>query len=751
MDLDQLLHEHYNLKEPGLEFLEGFENKTYRVKHGSEVFVLKLYIWTQEAEIAITAENRVLRKLGQLEGYSFPKTIPTIKNKDFVIQDGILFRMLEYVDGELLGNVKRSKELLRSLGSLLGKMDAQLKDLNETALKGLEHEWDLRYFRKNLKYLSYIESAPERNLVRYFFLQYDEQLIPVATSLRKGLIHNDANDWNIVTSGDSVTGIFDFGDLAYSWIIGELAIGITYIMMGEDQPLECAVEVIKGYHREYPLLEEELDIMYYLVAARLCVSVCNSAYGKTVKPDSDYVTISEDLAWALLKKWKSINPLRAKQLFRQAAGFSWTSEFSQKQLQSRRDSLLSKALSLSYNIPIPMHGAAFQYMYDTEGNTYLDAYNNIMLAGHCHPHVVHAGQRMMARLNTNTRYLYNIIYEYCENLLKRFPDALNKVFLVNSGSEASDLAIRIARSYTKRKKIMVLEHGYHGSTSVGIDISHYKYASGKGLERSASIVETPMPKSFGSGLANDGTAGRHFSGITAGILGAHDREIAAFIAEPIMGCGGQVPLAKSYLQEVYPMIHDQGGLCISDEVQVGFGRIGSHFWGFQLHEVIPDIVVLGKPMGNGHPIGAVITTEEIAASFAEGPEFFSSFGGNPVSCAIGNAVLEVIEEEKLQEHALATGNHLMSLLEKLRIKYPVIADVRGHGMFIGVELINTTNQSPATKLCQWLKNKLKERFILVGTDGPYENVLKIKPPLSFDKNDSELLAYELEAALASKL
>lgn len=751
MNLNELLQEYYGITEPQLDFLEGFENKTYRVSHGKELFVLKLYVLTPEAEIAVKSEDRVLEKLGELKGYTFPKTVTTSDNKKYITIDGTLIRMLHFVDGSLLGDIKRSPMLLNSLGVFLGRMDAQLKDLNETELKGIEHEWDLRFFHKNLKYLPYIENAKERNLVRYFFLQYDEQVIPVADSLRKGLIHNDANDWNIVTVGDLISGIFDFGDLAHTWVISELAIGITYIMMNEEKPLECAVEVIKGYHQEYPLLAEELDILYYLVAARLCVSVLNSAYGKTVKPDSEYVTISEDNAWALLKKWKSINPINAKKHFREAAGFSWKADHSISQLQSKRDSYLSKALSLSYSNPIPMHSAAFQYMYDIEGNTYLDAYNNIMLTGHCHPHVVSAGQRMMARLNTNTRYLYSIIYEYCENLLQRFPDPLNKVFLVNSGSEASDLAIRIARSYTDRKKIMVLEHGYHGNTSTGIDISHYKYAKGKGLSRSENIVETPMPKAFGSGFKNDGEAGRHFSGLTASIIESHRYEIAAFIAEPVMGCGGQVPLAKSYLQEIYPLIREQGGLCISDEVQVGFGRLGSSFWGFEQHGVIPDMVVLGKPMGNGHPIGAVITTEDIAARFAKGPEFFSSFGGNPVSCAIGNAVLEVIDEEKLQEHALATGNHLMTLLEQLKTKFPVIADVRGHGMFIGVELVNPTNQSPETELSQWLKNKLKEHFILIGTDGPYENVLKIKPPLSFDINDSKQLAYELEAILGSKL
>ena len=310
---------------------------------------------------------------------------------------------------------------------------------------------------------------------------------------------------------------------------------------------------------------------------------------------------------------------------------------------------------MSYENPIQMSRAAFQYMYDTEGNTILDAYNNIMLAGHGHPTVVRAGRETMSRLNTNTRYLYEELMSYSEHLLNKFPPELSKIFFVNSGSAASDLAIRLAMAHTKKQKVMVLEEGYHGNTRTGISISNYKYkkkgANGKG----ENIIEVPLPNAFNSGLQDDGTAGSYFSDLAQKNIIKNKGQIAAFIAEPIGGCAGQVPLAKGYLKEVYPRIRAQGGVCISDEVQVGFGRLGDYFWGYEMHDIVPDIVVLGKPMGNGHPIGAVVTNATIAKSFESGPEFFSSFGGNPVSCAIGLAVLKVIEDEKLQEHAKKWG------------------------------------------------------------------------------------------------
>ncbi len=749
MEIKEVLSKYYGIDEADLIYLEGFEDKTYKVEVAESKFIFKEYRYSKEAHAAIESESGILEKLSGISNFNFPEVIPTSANEPYVVKGNSIFRLLSFLDGELLGDADHSDQLLRNLGSLLGSMDRCLSESFDPVLMSRDLEWDLQYLKKNLPYLKYIEDPSDRSLVSYFFQQYNEHVLPTTHQLRKSVIHNDANDWNIVI-GNKALGIFDFGDLVYSWTINELAVAITYIMMDKELPLVSATEVIKGYHAEFPLQQAELDILYYLVAARLCISVCQSAYGKTIKPDSEYVTISEKAAWGLLKKWIRINPLRAQKTFWNAAGYSWKPKIDRRKLFEQRNAHLSSVLSLSYKEPIAMQGAAFQYMYDTSGNTFLDAYNNIMLAGHCHPYVVEKGQKAMAQLNTNTRYLYGNLNLYAQKLLEKFPSNLNKIFFVNSGSEASDLAIRIAKAHTEKDHVLVLENGYHGSTQTGIMISHYKYASSKGPGKDPSILHTPMPKAFGSGLADDGSCGHHFASKAREIIESSQEKIAAFIAEPVMGCGGQVPLAKSYLKEVYQLVRDQGGICISDEVQVGFGRLGDKFWGFELHDVVPDMVVLGKPMGNGHPIGAVVTSEAIAKSFEKGPEFFSSFGGNPVSCAIGLAVLDVIEEEQLQQSAKQVGDHLKTLLQELQNKYPVIADVRGYGLFLGVELAEE-NYKPLTELASLLKNKLREANILVGTDGPHQNVLKIKPPLSFDRQNAFELTDEIDRILGEIL
>ncbi|MDC1266746.1 aminotransferase class III-fold pyridoxal phosphate-dependent enzyme, partial [Crocinitomicaceae bacterium] len=406
-------------------------------------------------------------------------------------------------------------------------------------------------------------------------------------------------------------------------------------------------------------------------------------------------------------------------------------------------------LSVSYDQPIAMDKSAFQYMYDVYGNAYLDAYNNIPHVGHSHPIVVEAGQKQMAQLNTNTRYLYDILPEYTEKLLSKFPPHLNKVFFVNSGSEANDLAIRMAKIHSGKDKILVMEHGYHGHTQIGIDISDYKFNHPKGQGQKSHIVKTAIPNAY-NGKYSGSEGGKRYAKEAIDQIHKTEEGIAAFICEPIVGCGGQIPLAAGYLAKVYDAIRSQGGICISDEVQTGFGRLGDVFWGFEQHQVQPDIVVIGKPMGNGHPMGAVITTESISNSFEQGVEFFSSFGGNPVSCAIGKAVLEVIESEKLQENALKCGQYYKSLFKELQSKHACIGDVRGSGLFLGIELIDELGK-PNTNLAQYIKNELRNNHILISTDGPSNNVIKTKPSLQFTNKNALQVVEEIDRVIAFNL
>ena len=396
-------------------------------------------------------------------------------------------------------------------------------------------------------------------------------------------------------------------------------------------------------------------------------------------------------------------------------------------LEARRR-LLGRNLSLSYDNPLKIVRGSMQYLYDEDGRQYLDAYNNVAHVGHCHPRVVEAGLQQMQALNTNTRYLHDTILNYAERLTATLPDPLNVCYFVNSGSEANELAIRLARAHTNARDMIVLDHAYHGNTTTLIDISPYKHDGPGGNGPPSWVHKVPLPRT-----ADDA---QH----VIDLINTTDK-LCGFIAESIPSVAGQIVLPQGYLNRVYDALrNDAGAVCIADEVQTGYGRIGTHFWAFESYGVVPDIVVLGKPIGNGHPIGAVITTPSIAASFDNGMEFFSTFGGNTVSCAIGLAVLEVVQEEKLQAHALTVGEQLLNGLRDLQQHHKLIRDIRGSGFFLGVEL---TNKEEAKRIV----NTMRDQGILIGTDGPLNNVLKIRPPMPFSTTNTDHFLTTLQKIL----
>ena len=417
-----------------------------------------------------------------------------------------------------------------------------------------------------------------------------------------------------------------------------------------------------------------------------------------------------------------------------------------------RRSLMGHNLGISYQRPLKIVRGWRQYLYDDAGRAYLDVYNNVPLVGHSHPKVVDAVHKQLGLLNTNTRYLHDNVVRYARRLTQRLPEPLRVCYFVNSGSEANELALRLARAHTKFDDIIVLEHAYHGHTNTLIDVSPYKFDGPGGRGRKSWVHVAPIADYY-RGIYQRGEPGlgAKYASHVAEILHrlqVEGRGAAAYIAETMPSVGGQIVLPPAYLAEVYRHIRAAGGVCIADEVQVGFGRLGTHFWGFETQSVVPDIVVLGKPIGNAFPLAAVITTPEIAASFDNGMEFFSTFGGNPVSCAAGLAVLDVLEEEQLQQNALRVGNGLLSRLEQLQERYPLIGDVRGSGLFLGLDLVrNRATREAAIEEASYVCNRLRERGILTGTDGPFHNVIKLRPPLIFSDADADLFVTTLEAIL----
>jgi 4-aminobutyrate aminotransferase-like enzyme len=421
-------------------------------------------------------------------------------------------------------------------------------------------------------------------------------------------------------------------------------------------------------------------------------------------------------------------------------------------LLRERRRLLGGNVSVAYRKPLHITRGSMQYLWDADGRRYLDAYNNVPHVGHCHPRVVQAGQEQMARLNTNTRYLHELVNRYAERLAASMPSPLSVCYFVNSGSEANELALRLARAYTRTRNLIVLEQAYHGNTTTMIDISPYKHRGPGGEPPPDWVHVAVLPDLYrGPFKRGDPEAGRNYARSVVEIierLRGRGACPGAFIAESWPSVGGQLDLPRGYLPEVYRAVREAGGVCIADEVQTAYGRIGTHFYGFHTYDVVPDIVVLGKPIGNGHPIAAVITTPEIAEAFNNGMEFFSTFGGNTVSCAIGLAVLDVIEAERLQQHALEVGQYLLAEMRRLTGRHEIIGEVRGSGLFLGVELVrNRETLEPATREASEVVNRMREAGVLFGTDGPYHNVLKIRPPMPFSRQDADQLLEALDSTL----
>ncbi|MCK5610207.1 aminotransferase class III-fold pyridoxal phosphate-dependent enzyme [Candidatus Pacearchaeota archaeon] len=428
---------------------------------------------------------------------------------------------------------------------------------------------------------------------------------------------------------------------------------------------------------------------------------------------------------------------------------------SKDEILNLREQMIGPSLSISYKKPLKIVRGYRQYLYDQSGRPYLDCVNNVCHVGHCHPTVVKALQEQAPVLNTNTRYLHDNLVKYAQRLCATLPEPLSVCFFVNSGSEANELALRLARTHTKQRDLIVVDHAYHGNTGSLIDISPYKF-DGPGGEGPPSYVhKVIIPDVYrGEYKAHDADAGKKYADDVKDKIQKIQnmgKRVVAFICEPIMSCAGQIVFPKNYLQEAFRNVREAGGVCIADEVQIGFGRVGTHFWGFQTQDVVPDIVTMGKPMGNGHPLAAVVTTPEIANSFNTGMEWFNTFGGNPVSCAVGLAVLDVIENEKLQENAYTVGNYLKDRLKKLMEKHHIIGDVRGLGLFIGVELVlNRETLEPAPKQAAYIVERMKEHGVLLSRDGPKKcpSTIKIKPPLVFTKENADFFVNTLDKVLA---
>jgi 4-aminobutyrate aminotransferase-like enzyme len=378
------------------------------------------------------------------------------------------------------------------------------------------------------------------------------------------------------------------------------------------------------------------------------------------------------------------------------------------------------------------------WLYDNDGSRYLDAYNNVSHVGHCHPHVVNAIANQSSKLNTSTRYMHGLILELAEQITKRLPEPLSVCMFVCTGSEANELAWRMSQIASGNSGALITKFSYHGGTTATSQFS------------SESIPEDKLPSHVKTFFApiSDTTFHKPDSGLNSAIMALSEdgHKPAMLISDTTSVCDGIYTAPSGYLNMLYEKTRDAGGLCVADEVQGGFGRLGQNFFGFQFNDVIPDIVTMGKPMGNGHPLAAVVTTSEIAEIFGKETEYFNTFGGNPVSCAAGLAVLEVIEKEALQKNALEVGKYLKKHLTILKRDYPVIGELRGSGLLLGIDIIKPDGALDP-EMADRIMNNMRENGVLIGTTGQTYATLKIRPPIVFRKEHADILLAALMKAL----
>lgn len=422
-----------------------------------------------------------------------------------------------------------------------------------------------------------------------------------------------------------------------------------------------------------------------------------------------------------------------------------------KAMVARRERLLGPGNPLFYEDPVHLVRGEGVWLFDADGRRYLDCYNNVPCVGHCHPRVVEALSRQAKLLNTHTRYLHENILDYAEHLLGKFDHSLDRLALACTGSEANELALRVARFSSGGEGFICTNATYHGNTAAVAQISPI-FEPFEGYSEAIRMVPWPDAYRPPNGLSGTALADAYADEVRKAIdsFRAKGVKLAGMLVCPIFANEGLPNVPPGYLRKAVGHVRDAGGLFVADEVQSGFGRTG-HWWGHELNGVVPDIVTLGKPMGAGHPISGVVARGELLDGFRRRQQYFNTFGGNPVSCAVAEAVLQVIEEEGLVEHAAKVGAYVLQLLQELQSRHDLIGDVRGRGLFFGMDLVtDRQTKAPAAEQTKRVVNAMRHKGVLMGNIGEHGNVLKLRPPLCFTKENADFLVSTLDEALSAE-
>jgi 4-aminobutyrate aminotransferase-like enzyme/Ser/Thr protein kinase RdoA (MazF antagonist) len=633
------------------------------------------------------------------------------------------------------------------------------------ALRGFFHPaadhallWNIRNALDLRPLALHVEDVRRRAIVEGVLDRFEEFVNPVFRQLRAQVIHNDLTSDNTLFDEDQrVSGLLDFGDMAHTALVCDLVSTVEALMGERPDPFETLEATAAGFASVTPLDDDEVALLPDLLLTRWTTTAVISAWrAKRYPENAEYITGWDLGVWAMLDAFDEMGPVAFTRRTHEAlAAPTGTARpvaigSSVDELVERRRRLLGSAISpLSYERPLHLVAGRGVWVHDADGRAYLDAYNNVPVVGHGHPRVVDAIARQAALLNTNTRYLHTSALDLAERLLATMPAGLDTVMFVNSGSEANDLAWRLATTATGGGGALVTAHAYHGVTAA---IEHLSPEEWRAAETPDHVATVPAPDSYRGPFRADlpDWAARYAACVDEAIatLGGRGIRPAAMVIDAGFTSDGVFAPPADYLQDAIRRWRDAGGLFVADEVQVGFGRAGSDMWGFQAHGVVPDVVTLGKPMGNGHPVAAVVTRADIVDRFAHETEWFSTFGGNPVACEAGLAVLDAIDRQDLVANARDVGAWMVDGLTEMAHRRPLIGDVRSIGLLIGVELVRDRDRrEPAPGETDRVVNRMRELGVLVGTTGPDGNILKIRPPLVIDRSEASILVAAVDDAI----
>lgn len=759
---------HYNL-EGTICSLGGERDRNFLMETTKEKILFKVAN-VGEADEILDLQCAALQQIKQQDpSLPTPTLIPDQQGRMWAStgskNQSFRLRAFSYLEGVPMGQSPEDSALTRNLGQTMARINLALRSLFHPAA---DHPiaWNIQSFDQISMHVSCIEDEREKGLVIRSLQRFNDNVKPKLPSLRHQIIHNDISFHNTVVKEhdpSTISGIYDFGDMVYAPMIQDLATTAAEIPAGCKDPLARSAEIIAGYDEVMELEECEIELLPNLMISRLAICLLIESWSSSANSWSDdrdhydgwRIKCADYLENMLSQPRESLS-----NLFRSCCGrslkndtdvFSDLAQTNTNKTVLERTRLLGNASYTAYKEPLHLVKGSGVWLYDNSGNRYLDVYNNVPHAGHCHPRIVSAIAKQTATLNTNTRYVYDIITDYAQRLTQTLPEGLDVCYFVSSGSEANDLAWRLATNYTGNSGGLVIENAYHGVTEIGDALSPAERSNP--TNPMIAVEQIQAPDEFrGEWKQADLERGPHYATyVDHAILELKSKghRPAAFFMDMILSSSGVYNPAPGYLENVFDKVRAAGGLCVADEVQSGFGRTGHHMWGFQIGDVIPDIVTFGKPIAGGYPMGLVVTTRDIADKFEQSTEFFSTTGGNPVACAAANAMLDVIENEDLLNNAIGMGEEITKGIKQLAEKFPIIGDVRGSGLFIGVELVRNPNTlEPAPEEASKLLNILRDERVLIGKDGIHKNVLKIRPPMVFNSSHVKILLKKLEIALS---